>query len=761
MFEWAVCGCLGILVGDRLDIACGWPVALALAGLLARVFRAARWGTWLAVAALGCSWMIWCQARDPGRAFAAVIPPDGCVLQATGVVVREPVGQGRLRVRLEAVQRGETALPGGATVLLSWPSGRQSPPKPQYGDRITFTATARNLSAPRNPGEFDAPEVLRRQGIYTQLQIRYANDATIVAHGQGNPLIAWSLKARRWIEKTLARDLEDSPAIVSVIQSMVLGSQGETPEEVMELFRHTGTIHLFSVSGIHVAMLGGIFFFLLQIAGVPRRRMAFGIIPLLWLYTFATGMAACTIRATVMASVFLLGAMLDRPALTWNALGASALLILGVDPQQLFRPGFQLSYLLVMVLLMAAKPLQHWFGRLGQPDPFLPRVLWSPATHVRDWLNRQIAGALGVSTAAWLASLPLTVYYFNLFSPASILANLLASALAWVILALSLASTLTGWFSTGLSILFNNTNWLCTKTLLALLSWVAAIPGGHRMMELPQLHTAPLVEATVFDLDGGGAVHLRIRDGGVRQEWMLDCGSASAYRHIVRHALRQRGVNTVEGLLLTHGDAAHVGGALELMADYPVKAVYDSAYRDRSLYRRTIHSALTDARRGKGIVRAGDRITLSPRISLNILYPPPGLSLRTADDKALVLLLEVNTTPPGGQPVIRRILFSSDAGFATEAWLAEHYPQLRAEVWVKGVHANDATPSAAWLSTLAPSVIVVAVPHSQPARLSKAWQNLAQRGIRLLRQDETGAVTLTIDAHGQWAVHPFLRSRAR
>ena len=671
-------------------------------------------------------------------------------MEAVGVVNEEPSPQARFQLRLESLTLGGETVRTSAPVLVRWTGA-----PPLYGDRVRVIGDLHRLAPPRNPGVFDSPRIWQRQGIYAELKMRYPNDARVLAHDCGPPFVAHALALRHWMERTLALDLEDSPQLVALIHSMVLGSKGESLAETQPLFQYTGTMHLFAVSGMNVAMLAGVAAWLLQAMGIRRRAMAALVIPLLWVYCYATGLTPSSLRATVMASLALAGFLLDRPVLSWNTLGASTLVLLAWSPNQLFTPGFQLSFGMVAFLMAFARPVQEWLSRGAQPDPFLPRALWGRTHYWSFRIKRELWGALGVSTIAWIGSMPLTVYYFHIWSPATIPANLFAVLLAWIMLILGLASVLTGTFCQGLAVIFNNANWLVAKGLLAGISFLAALPGGHLFVEMPSRQPAPFCEVEVLDVPGGGAIHLRTHSAG-RRDWLVDCGNASAFTYTLAPYLRSRGVNTLDGLVLTHGDSHHIGGAAELLRNLPVAEVIDTPPRDRSSYRRALHASLEAAGKGKALVARGDTLTLAPGVVLHVLFPPEGFRASCADDQALVLRLDAAG---------RRILLSSDAGFLTENWLLENAPPeaLRSDLWIKQMHANDFSGTPDFIQAVRPSVIVASSTAFPPEeQIKEEWAAQVEAlGIRLLRQDRTGAVRITLDTHGAWQAEPFLKAAQR
>jgi competence protein ComEC len=215
--------------------------------------------------------------------------------------------------------------------------------------------------------------------------------------------------------------------------------------------------------------------------------------------------------------------------------------------------------------------------------------------------------------------------------------------------------------------------------------------------------------------------------------------------------LRSRGVNRLDGLFLTHGDAQHIGAAFNLFADLHPRTVYDSPVKDRSSTRKKLHAELGALGRGEAFLQQGDTIAMGGA-TLRVLFPPAGLTRNAADDKALVIMLECEG---------RRILLTSDAGFATEQWLMEWAGDLKADVLIKGQHARDISGTAEFLDRVQPAAIVVSSDQlRRPNDAFASWaEALQSRGIALFRQDECGAVKLEIGKGGGLRLSGFANAQ--
>jgi len=614
-----------------------------------------------------------------------------------------------------------------AFVLTTWAG-----PLPRYGDRVSITGQLVALPVARNPGQLDFAALLHRQSVFAQIEATFPQDCRIEGHDAGHPLIALSLRTSRWMQEQLAVDLEDSPELATLIASMVLGLRGETPTEVKDMFRTTGTLHLFAVSGLNVGMLAVIAVFVLRPLGFGRRVVAAITIPLLFFYALVTGLSPSCVRAAIMATLVLLGLLVERPASVYNSLAAAAVLILAWDTNQLFIPGFQFSFVLVFTIVWLASRISRRLEPLGRPDPFLPPPLWNWRQRSVAFGTKLLAASFGVTFAAWLGSLFFMAGYFHIVSPSAILANLVAVPIAFCVLALGIATVLTAAIAKPIAVLFSNANWLCAKALLGTVKMFTLVPGGHVYVELPRLEPTPACEITVLDASEGGTIHLRSGEA----DWLVDCGAKWSYDSLTLPYLRSRGINRLDTLLLTHGDAQHIGSASALFADLTPRLLLDSTVKDRSSTRRHFHAELIAQRRGKAFARRGDEFTLG-RSRVQVLFPPRGWLGNLADDKALVVRIECEG---------RRVLLMSDAGFITERWLIDHEPDLRADVLVKGHHSRDLSGTEDFIGHVAPAVVIAGqLRYGAAAEPLDAWcETIAAKGIAVFRQDHCGAARIAI-----------------
>ena len=261
--------------------------------------------------------------------------------------------------------------------------------------------------------------------------------------------------------------------------AMLLGQKAELTSEQDERFRASGTMHFFAISGLHIGVIATVLAQFLRLLRVPRKISPFIGLPLLYLYVEITGASPSAVRAFLMALFFWLSFALCRQRSPLAALAASAVFVLIMVPDQLWSLGFQLSYTVVLSILLFGLPLYERASEQLAPFTFLPRPDWT-LWH-RFYASSQDAVLLlfSISFSAWLASAPLSAAFFGYFSPSAIilnvlLVNLVAVAIITGVISLSLALI-------GLPFLtefMNHSAWLTIEVMDRLVSANTQIPSS-------------------------------------------------------------------------------------------------------------------------------------------------------------------------------------------------------------------------------------------------------------------------------------------
>src|SRR5215217_5887606 len=202
------------------------------------------------------------QTNSPGLRLAQELGEMPQAVTATGVVVSEPRmsprGTASFLFQLNSLTLHGQTLSSRAAITVSWRRDVW------FGDELQLFGVTRLIDRPRNPGEFDMHAYLARRDIRYALVVRDPENGRILSRGGGSRIMRAAQISRTWMQAALARGLEDSPDLNGLISGMVLGVRDQTPDEIEEQFQQTGTLHLFAVSGLNVAIVAQLLWMILS-----------------------------------------------------------------------------------------------------------------------------------------------------------------------------------------------------------------------------------------------------------------------------------------------------------------------------------------------------------------------------------------------------------------------------------------------------------------------------------------------------------------
>ena len=561
------------------------------------------------------------------------------------IVVRneEEFWRNMARVRIREIRRDETFLPAAGEILVTTPG---IPGTNIFaGQSVEISGVISRPPPPLADGLFDFQHHLETRGIYYQLKTESTNDWKLIA-----PVLSESPLTDRflnWSQQTLALGLPEEDEPLRLIWAMTLGWRTAFSGEIGEPFLRAGTMHMFAIDGLRIALLSGIIVTLLRVMRLSRAWCGALAVPMIWFYTAATGWETSAVRASVMMTIVLGGWALKRPGDLLNSLAAAALVILVGDPRQLFEASFQLSFFVVLIIALMLPRLNEFFDRLFKQDPLLPDELVPGWKKLFLQFARQFARFGGLSFAAWVGSIPLAAKYFHLFSPVSTLANLFAVPLGTLALMANLGALICGHWLPWLTELFNHAAWF----FMVAMEWVsveaAEIPAAYFYVPEPSLVTiaiyyAVLIAAftgwfkngrriilgasvlviigavylwqwqssrddtslTVLPLNGGHAVY--VDADGRQNDWLINCGNENAVDITLKNYLRSQGVNTLPRLVLADANIRNCGGALSLDELFSVREFWSSDVKFRSTAYRDAVAAFEKPPSRHHILKAGD-----------------------------------------------------------------------------------------------------------------------------------------------------------
>lgn len=777
---------LAFMAGIGLAHAVPIPfVAAAVIALAAAATAFTRAGTILALPALALA----CTSAGIARGrlnldlvgpadLRRLTPAEPQIAAITGTLLESPVLRETVRgdrttlrtmarLDVDSMERDGRAFPARGRVQVSHRGQFQGPF--HAGRRVRIEGVLQQPRDAAAPGLFDYRDYLSHQGIFRQLLTDQPADWTSLDPVDRRPPL--SARFVPWAQEILARGVPRDES-TRLVWAMALGWKTALNETVEEPFMRSGTMHVFAISGLHIALIAMMLVGVLRLLRVPRSLCGPGVVPLVWMYVLATGWQASAVRSAIMTTVIAAGWSLRRPSDLLNSLAGAALWILADSPGELFLPGFQMSFAAVAGLAVVAPPIRQRLelGLVGQR--------WIPERELSTWqrvsfrLRERLPGPLATALAAWLVTLPFTVHYFNIANPVAIAANLLIVPLSSGVLAasaLSLATTpLWEWGGTA----FNASAWAGMTLMVQLSQWFAALPGGHWRVTAPPpawwipyavalvlpatgwptaghrwkvaaaaLATAAAAVLTALQHQAGGRWTL-LQDsrsityepphgGGVE---LFNPGSTAEFGR-VRDWLQTRGVDRLERAWTLSPDVRHAAATPLLASDLPIDRLLLPAGRTRSTALRTLEELASNRRIRLDKVAAGTNAG-----PWRILHPPLDESggNRLAE-RALVLL--------GGCHDCS-ILLIGPLNTATQISLAESLKDTGPVDVIFAESTDAGTLPDGLLEVLQPRCVVVAatrtpvstrLPAAEKARLrAHPWPTFFT--------DDDGTVTVRVDA---------------
>ncbi len=260
--------------------------------------------------------------------------------------------------------------------------------------------------------------------------------------------------------------------------AILLGKKSALTQTQKERYLASGTMHFFAISGLHVGAAAMVIYYFFLLLRLPRSVSALSGLGILFLYVQITGGSPSAMRAFIMVAVFWASSVLVRKRSPLSALILSALLVLVAEPLQLWNSGFQLSYAVVGAILLYGLPLGKKLTDIFQPFRGLPEIshTWGHWKILKS--SQKLAELFAVSLSAGIMSSPLTIQYFQIFTPGAVLLNLILVPLVGLLVAGGFISLFFGLLKmTWLSAYFNHGAWLILWFLDAIIDFFQKAPG--------------------------------------------------------------------------------------------------------------------------------------------------------------------------------------------------------------------------------------------------------------------------------------------
>ena len=691
---------------------------------------------------------------------------------------------------------GWTPAAGSILVQVNEPH-----PRLAAGQTVRLLGMLERPAPAANPGQFNWADYYRDRRVLTSVRVQSAANVRIVTEQDPGPVA----DLRAAVRRALGLGFPPSQTLdLALLRALLLGDRDPAMQDVKDQFRATGTSHHLAISGMHVAVLGGVVFGIGRLLRLRPRPLLIGSTLFVILYGLIALPAPPVMRAVLIWTTFAAGFLLRRKPDLLQLLAVACGALLVVNPLDLFNAGFQLSFGTVLGLVLFAGPfLRKLSGPAAQDARFdRPHRPIGPLVTAGKWLDLRCLQAVAAGVVAWLISMPLVAYHFEQLNPWAVFCSILLSFPVMASLVAGLAKVLltlawpgmAGVWAVLAALPVDSMRWMVgglvqlpmadvplpKPPVWLLIAFYCAVPLFFLRLPTPTLRWASLggtatacaalvalpfqtsitrpaaadeLRITLLAVGAGQCAVVEPPGGRIT---LVDAGSTSLSDpadQCIGPYLRSRGATGIEQIFVSHANTDHFGAVPGLADAYAAREVLTADGWSREARVNPAAAAflreMKRLDRPPRVVRPGDVIPLGSGTSIEILWPPPGLDADANDESMVLKLAHAG----------RSVLFTGDIeGGAMRGMLDDPTTRgkLKADVLVAPHHGSSEPATAEFLAAVDPAFIVA----SNARRLTgkqRAFDQLV--GSRpLYRTHAGGAVTIRIGGDGTVSVEPFLKA---
>lgn len=642
------------------------------------------------------------------------------------------------------------------------------------GDTYNIKGKLRTPFKVGNPSQFDYAKYLRNFNTFTLFYADKSDCSKLDVKLTPRWVFMQGLNnLRNEIIQTHSKYLK-SPNL-EILGGVVFGDDAIAPPDYIKTaFLNSGLLHILAASGMNVAIVYGIWFFILNKFKVPFNIIVSSGIFMIILYALMTGLGPSVVRAVFMLIFILLGKLIDRDAHSISLLSFVALLMLIYNPAYINDVGFQLSFLVT-------------FGLLTTAPVVFERIKFMP-----NWLSGMIF--IPIVAQIWVA--PIQMFYFNSFSLYSVFANIAIMPFVSIV-------SFGGFISSVLALIEPIASSVCLvfdfvlnpvlNCLVFISEYFSKLP--HSLVTTTQpnvfqiflyysiviaitlllklgkdkkfilLTTALFVvlvlstfnlpnknlEVITFDVQNADAFLIKTPEN---KYFIIDSaksgykGAKSPARAIVIEYLKDRGIKNIEGLILTHFDNDHSGGAIDLMENLRVKRVYINSYNDKSSTSKKIYSYLNGHKNiNVSIPKNNELIYVEPNLKIKA-YTAGLQGEKSENENSIITLVSLNNFDE---------LFMGDAGVLAFEKIQNYLPK-NIEVLKIGHHGAKNVVNKQMLDRINPKVAVISTgPNNYGHPNGVTLDILESHGVKVFRTDLQNSIKV-VSSQSVYNIHSYSKS---
>lgn len=463
------------------------------------------------------------------------------------------------------------------------------------GSEVTLEGVFYAFTPATNPGEFDFANYYHSMGYLGRLR----NVKVQKTVGEAG-IREWLYRVRMSWKRRLYEVFPEKEA--SIMAAVLLGEKGDVDAEIKALYQRNGIVHILSISGLHITIIGMGIYKLLRRMGLPVWAAAFcgGIV--LVLYGMMTGFGVSVCRAVGMYLLRMLALLIGRTYDMLTALGFVGAVMALLRPAWLGHMGFLLSFgsVLGIGLMVPALSRRKEADEPGKPRRFVEGVWRRRLVKVWQFVCGVLREGLLAGVSITLTTLPIQLWFSYEISIYSVFLNALILPLMSVVMVTGLVAMivpglgivgtvdvmiLTGYeglcnvFEALPAAMWNPGRPVVWQVILYYLLWAIVVWVVPKVRFVRPLQVLLMLVAvgilalprfygdrvTFLDVGQGDCICVQLSTGEV---YLFDCGSSSRRgigEEVLIPFLKYYGISRIDAVFASHGDSDHTGGLEELL----------------------------------------------------------------------------------------------------------------------------------------------------------------------------------------------------
>lgn len=576
------------------------------------------------------------------------------------------------------------------------------------GDTISVKGSIEPLSGPRNPGGFDERTYLMIRGVAGKIRAE-----SLEIEGQRSRELLVN-RIQGYYGKMFEQIMPWEEA--QIMKAMLLGDKLLLSKETKDLYRDIGIAHVLAISGLHISVIAGFAWWLLNALGLNTKLQALLVLGFLWFYGAFTGFSVSITRAIIMMSVLIVASLIEETPDTITSLSFAALILLIDNSLYLWDIGFQLSFVATASIILLS--------------PFFQRIFIIPQK-LRSYMAPTLAATTGIA--------PLVAYHYYVISPISLITNLLLVPLIIGVVIIGFMGMIIFPISTILTRLLISFAYYLLRLVEVLGKLALKIPFSTLIVGKPQLIeliiyigiiglilyylyldlekrkkyrfyivSANIVlllglfvnqvipgdlEVTFLDVGQGDSIVIRSPD---HRTFVIDGGDKGNGQKIERF-LKYKGIRKIDALILSHAHQDHMLGLGELATLYHIDRLFVSQLPLEDTHFKNFYDIMEKENIPIITLKEGDTIK-DKNIVMECIFPFKDITHLEGNDSSLILVLRHGMVS---------YYFTGDIEEEYEKKIAGHIDKNLVNILKVAHHGSKSSSSQEFIEAVDPDLAVI------------------------------------------------------